>query len=187
MKTLIFYTTKTGFTKQYVDMLERRLTDVEVYPLKQISKKLLQGADIIFYGAPIRATSIRGIKKFLKHYKYIKEKDIFIFGVSPEPIDEDKRENIITANNLDEYHIRLYTLQGGFDFSKYNFFMRKAIEAGLRAEAKKQGLDEAMIKQRLSQPISFVSSSNLDRMVQVYHAIKIKRGSNEQGTNQNNS
>ncbi len=178
MKTLIFYTTKTGFTKQYVDILERRLTDVEVYPLKKISPKLLQDADIIFYGAPANGTRINGLKKFLKYYKFIKDKHIFIFGVGMEPPDDDRRENIITANNLDSYHVRLYLLQGGFDFTKYNFLMKKVIETTLRSQAKKQGLDEAMIKQRLSTPISFVSSENLDRIVQVYHAIKI-RGSND--------
>ena len=176
MKTLIFYTSKTGFTKQYAEMLERRLIDAELHPLKDLSNKLIESADIIFYGGPIRNNSILGLKKFLKKYNKMKDKDVFIFGVGMEQNDDDRKANIIMANSLDSYHVRLYLLPGGVDISKLNWFARTLITRGLKSQAKKQNLDEELINQRLSNPISMVESSNLDRMVQVYHAVKIKRG-----------
>ena len=81
MKNIIFYKSNTGFTKKYVDMLENRISPLEVYPINKISKKLILEADNIFYGGPIKNNVIEGLAKFLKKYKYMKNKNIFIFEI----------------------------------------------------------------------------------------------------------
>ena len=70
MKNIIFYKSNTGFTKQYVDMLQNRIVPLEVYKVEKINKKLLEGADNVFFAGPLRNNVILGLSKFLKKYKY---------------------------------------------------------------------------------------------------------------------
>ena len=43
------------------------------------------------------------------------------------------------------------------------------------ASKQNQGVDVELLKERLSTPLNFVSSSNLDRMVDVYHRVILNR------------
>lgn len=176
MSTVIIYKSNTGFTKEYAELLERRLVDATIYPLEKLNKKIIKDADHIFYGGPLRNNVILGLNKFLKNYELMENKNIYVFAVGIQPLDQEKRENVICANGLEFYHVRLYFLQGGMNISKMNPIQRKMLMMGLKIAGKKENnVDIEMIKTRLSQPISFVSSSNLDRMVEIYHKIKITK------------
>ena len=65
MKNIIFYKSNTGFTKQYVDMLQNRIVPLEVYKVEKINKKLLEGADNVFFAGPLRNNVILGLSKFI--------------------------------------------------------------------------------------------------------------------------
>ena len=52
---------------------------------------------------------------------------------------------------------------------------RKFMFMAMKAAAKKEGISEDLIKQRFETPINFVNSSNLDRMVDVYHRVNITK------------
>ena len=183
MNTIIFYKSKTSFTKEYAELLERRLVDSEIHPIEKINKKILLDKNFVFFGGPLRGNVILGLKKFLKHYKEIKDKDIFVFAVGMQPVDQEKKDLVITTNNLDSYHIRLYFLQGGLDFTKFGKFKKKIIMYALKEESKKSnsGIPFEQIESRLNERISFVSSSNLDRMVDVYHKVKISKSNKNNG------
>lgn len=176
MKTLIVYKTNTGFTKEYVDILNRRVNDATVVPIEKLNKKLIKESDIIFYGGPLRNNVILGLNKFLKHYDLMEGKDVFIFAVGIQPLDDEKRENVIAANGLEFYHVRLYFLQGGMDLQRMKPLQRKMMMLGLKMASKQnQGVDVELLRERLSTPLNFVSSSNLDRMVDVYHRVILNR------------
>ena len=81
MKNIIFYKSNTGFTKQYVDMLQNRIVPLEVYKVEKINKKLLEGADNVFFAGPLRNNVILGLSKFLKKYKYMKDKYNAVFSL----------------------------------------------------------------------------------------------------------
>ena len=78
------------------------------------------------------------------------------------------------ANGLELYHVRLYFMQGGLDVSKLSWIMRKLIGKGLQAQAEQQGISADLVNERFSTPINYVNSSNLDRMVDVYHRVNIR-------------
>ena len=128
MSNLIVYKSNTGFTKSYVDMLERRVLPCEVVEISKLKKEQLKEAEYIFYGGPLKNNVIEGLDKFLKHYKLFEDKNVFIFCTGIQPIDQEKKENVITANGLEFYHVRLYLLPGGMDFSKMSPLKQKMIK-----------------------------------------------------------
>lgn len=174
MKNILFYKSNTGFTKEYCDMLANRIVPLEVYEISKISKKLIKGADNIFFGGPIRNNTILGLDKFLKKYKYMEGKNIFVFAVGIQPPSDEKRELVITTNNLDSYHIRLYLLLGGFDMNRMGKVKQQFMKLGFKAMAKKDPANASLIESRLKNPINFVSSSNLDKMVDTYRRVNLK-------------
>ena len=174
MNNLIVYKSNTGFTKEYAEMLERRI-GADIKPLSKFHRSDLKEPTNIFFGGPLRNNVILGLDKFLKHYSKMEGKNIFIFAVGIEPLTDDKKDNVITANGLDLYHVRLYFLQGGMDISKMGFFQRKMMTMGLKMASEKEGISADLINQRFSTPISYVNSSNLDRLVDVYRRVNIGR------------
>lgn len=175
MENLIVYKSETGFTKKYVDSLERRLPDSQVVEVKKFKAKMTKDVDFIFFGGPLRNSKILGLDKFLKHYEKFKDKNIFIFCTGIEPINDEKKDSVITANALNYYHVRLYLLPGGMDYSKMSKVMQKMVKIGLEAAAKKQNLPLEQIQGRLTTPIDLTDISKLDRMLDVYHRIKINK------------
>ena len=174
MKNLIIYKSNTGHTKEYSEMLERRISG-KLISIDNLKKNDIKEADNIFYGGPLRNNVILGLKKFLKYYKLFESKNIFIYAVGMEPYSEDKKENVIASNGLDLYHVRLYFLQGGIDLSKMKFPMRQLLLYGLKRSLKKEGLSEDLLEQRINNPINMVNSSNLDHMIDIYHRVIIRK------------
>ena len=174
MKNLIIYKSNTGHTKEYSEMLERRISG-KLISIDNLKKNDIKEADNIFYGGPLRNNVILGLKKFLKYYKLFESKNIFIYAVGMEPYSEDKKENVIASNGLDLYHVRLYFLQGGMDLSKMKFPMRQLLLYGLKRSLKKEGLSEDLLEQRINNPINMVNSSNLDHMIDIYHRVIIRK------------
>lgn len=182
MANLIVYKSNTGFTKEYVDSLERRVLPCEVIEVSKLKKEHIKKADAVFYGGPLKNNVIEGLDKFLKFHKLFGEKDVFVFCTGIQPLDQDKRENIINANGLSFYHVRLYIYPGGLDISKMSPLKQKIMKLGLkRAMSSGQlpaGATEEMIEERLSHPVNFVDTRQLDRMVDVYHMSKLRKKSN---------
>ena len=174
MKNLIIYKSNTGHTKEYSEMLERRISG-KLISIDNLKKNDIKEADNIFYGGPLRNNVILGLKKFLKYYKLFESKNIFIYAVGMEPYSEDKKENVIASNGLDLYHVRLYFLQGGMDLSKMKFPMRQLLLYGLKRSLKKEGLSEDLLEQRINNPINMVNSSNLDHMIDIYRRVIIRK------------
>lgn len=179
MANLIVYKSNTGFTKEYVDSLERRVLPCDVVEVSKLKKDQIKNADAIFYGGPLKNNVIEGLDKFLKHHKLFGEKDIFVFCTGIQPLDQDKRENIINANGLSFYHVRLYIYPGGLDISKMSPLKQKIMKMGMkRAMASGQlppGASEDMIEERLNHPVNLVDTRQLDRMVDVYHMSKLRK------------
>ncbi|MDY4857321.1 MAG: flavodoxin domain-containing protein [Candidatus Onthovivens sp.] len=174
MKNLIIYKSNTGHTKEYSEMLERRISG-KLISIDNLKKNDIKEADNIFYGGPLRNNVILGLKKFLKYYKLFESKNVFIYAVGMEPYSEDKKENVIASNGLDLYHVRLYFLQGGMDLSKMKFPMRQLLLYGLKRSLKKEGLSEDLLEQRINNPINMVNSSNLDHMIDIYRRVIIRK------------
>ena len=168
MKTIIIYKSNTGFTKQYAELLVPRIEAEGMYPIKNISKKLLKDKKNIVFMGPLRNNVILGLKKFLKYYKRdLKDKNIFIFANGIQPYSDEKKENVIMSNNLDEYHVRLYFVKGGMSIKKMGFFQRKMLTLGIK-NAMKENPQAGFI---LNQDVNMVEGKELDQMVNVYYKV----------------
>lgn len=174
METLIIYKSNTGFTKKYVDILERRIIDSKVVLYKNIKKKDLKEAKYIMYLGPLRNKKIEGVDKLLKKYDLIKDKNIFILATGIEPNTPSKKEDVIIANGLNYYHVRFYLLRGGLDISKMSSFKKKIFEIGLKMSAKKENIPLESIKSRFLYPLDMTNDVDLEPMLEVYHRLKIK-------------
>ena len=183
MKTLLIYKSETGFTKAYADMIKARIPDLTVVDLKHFKRKMVKENDIIFYGGPLRNNVIVGLNKFLKTNDLFGDKDIFVFATGIQPIDDDKKENVINANGLEFYHVRLYLLPGGLDINKmkkwkqkiFRFAMKRAVNSNQMPE----GVDRTLFESRINQRLDLVSPNAIDRMIEVYNAVRGKRLSGE--------
>jgi len=167
MKTIIYYKTNTGFTYNYVELLKLRIECEKDFEIKKIKKADILANDNIIFMGPLRNNVILGLSKFLKKYKNMKEKNVFIFAVGMEPITGDKKDNIIMANALQDYHVRLYLLPGGFDLSRMKPFKRWIFKIGIKI-ASKSNPELRMISDR---NLNFVDGRNLDNMVEVYYKL----------------
>lgn len=167
MKTIIFYKSETGFTKEYVDLLKPRIECEEAFDIKYLRKKKLKEYNNFVFLGPLRNNVILGLDKFLKNYELIKEKNIFIFAIGVEPYSEEKKENIIMANGLELYHVRLYFATGGFDISRFSPVKRKLVQTAFKVASKKHP-ELSMLESR---QMNMVSGTNLDRMVEVYYRV----------------
>lgn len=179
MKTLVVYLSETGFTKQYVDMLTSKLVNPEIVEIKDLKKSMIKEADIIFYGGPLRNNVIRGLDKFLKFHELFDGKEVLIFATGIQPIDDDKKQNVIDSNGLNLYHVRLYLLPGGLDISKMGAMKQKMIKFGLKQAFKSgkmpEGVTEEMIEQRFAYPINLVTPNAIERMIYVYNVLVSRR------------
>lgn len=165
MKTIIYYKSNTGFTKEYVDLLAPRIECEEVYDIKKIRNKDIKTADNIIFMGPLRNNVIVGLNKFLKHYDKMEGKNIFVFAVGIEPATSEKKENVVMANGLELYHIRLYLIPGGFDIERYKGIKKSLIKSIFKIASKKRPELKMISTQRINQ----VNGMNLDRMVDVFY------------------
>ena len=175
MKIVIYYYSKTGHTKAYADSLASRLDDVTIFPYQKMKAKVMQAYDIIMFMAPVHGNKIKHVDKFLKLYSKIKQKNLFIVAVGMQPANPERRRDLIIMNLLDEYHIRLYELMGGFDSTKLSFFMRKLMKFGLKAAmAKDPALSSQSdrINNLLQFPFEYNDINGIEKIVNKIHELE---------------
>lgn len=176
MKTLILYISQCGHTKRYVDTLSVRIMPDKVLKYSHVSLKTLKEYDTIIYMAPIKNNVIVKLDKFIKHYPKLKDKNIFIcaVGLSCRNMDDYTKHLLITTNDLDDKHVRLYLLPGGIDLKLMSPIKRFIFKKGLELASKKNdtpGLG-AGIENIIRNGVDFVDLNCLDRIVFVYNKIK---------------
>lgn len=141
--TAIIYTSASGFTKKYAEMLSAK-TAFPVYNLKEAKEKLSKGAEIIYMGW-LFAGGVKGYNNSLKKYSV---KAICAVGM------ENPSEKVISEIK-ERHHIqnmKLFYLQGGFDINKLHGLnkilmkgMSKAIIKQIEAKPDKTPDDDVML------------------------------------------
>ena len=122
MKTLIIYTSQTGFTKRYAEWLADK-TGGDLLDLKDAQKKsddYFEDYDAICYGGWAMAGSIVKVKWFLEKAVNWKDKRLAVFCVGGSPNDNPDVETFL-QNALSEdqkKYIKVFYCQGGFNYEK---------------------------------------------------------------------
>jgi len=175
MKTVIYYYSKSGHTKNYAESLNNRIIDSKIFFYKQMKAKQMKEYDTIIYMAPIYGNKIKYVDKFLKLYENIKDKNLIIVAVGMQMPNPERRETLIITNLLNYYHIRLYELTGGFDASKLNPFLRKMMHVGFKVAMKKNDMiknNASTIKNFLEYPFEYNDINGIEKIMAVIHKLE---------------
>ena len=117
MKAIV-YTSQTGHTQRYAQMLAER-TGVPAYSLKEAGKSLRRGEEI-FYMGWLMAGTVKGLQSAMDRYTI---RGAAIVGVSPQGNGDLWTEARINGGYSDSGG-RLFYLQGGYAPEKLGFFYR---------------------------------------------------------------
>lgn len=174
MKTIIYYYSKTGHTKNYAESIHARLENAEVHSYKEMKAKVMQEYDTIIFMAPVHANKIKHVEKFLKFYPKIKNKNLFIVAVGMAPATPDRRETLITVNLLDDYHIRLYEFQGGFDASKLPWYLRLGMKIGFKIASRdpETSAQMKMVGNIFEHPFEFNDIFGIEKIMDTIHRLE---------------
>ena len=131
MKAII-YTSNTGSTAEYAQLLEKEL-NLPVHSLQKAENKVPAGSEIIYLGW-IMAGGIKGYKKAAKLYKVC-----VVCGVGMGQTGTQLKE--LRDKNTIPQRIPLFTLQGNFDVKKlrgtYRFMMNVMVKTAGKGLANK--------------------------------------------------
>lgn len=142
MKTLIIYTSQTGFTKKYADWLAQK-TGGDLLDLKDAQKKndaFFEDYEAIVYGGWVMAASVVKVKWFLNRAASWKGKKLAIYCVGGSPNDNPDVEVMLKNMLIDEQreYIRAFYCQGGFNYERMNAPSRLAMKMFVSALKKKK-------------------------------------------------
>ena len=124
MKTLVIYTSQTGFTKKYAQWLAEEMK-ADLYELKDAQKKdeaFFDGYEAIVYAGWCMAGSVVKAKWFLGRADRWKEKRLAVICVGGSPNDNPDVEEFLKRMVKEEQrgYIKAFYCQGGFNYDKMN-------------------------------------------------------------------
>lgn len=133
MKTLVVYTSQTGFTKRYAEWVAEK-TKADIFNLKDVQKKDLaffEAYDAIVYGGWCMAGKVVKSNWFLDKASGLKEKKLAIIAVGGSPSDNPdvdvSMKNLLTDEQ--RQYIKAFYCQGGINYEKMKFASRLAMRA----------------------------------------------------------
>lgn len=107
--TAIVYTSNTGYTKQYAELLGQN-TGLPVYALPEADKALTSKSSILYLGW-LMASKVQGYAKAAKRYQVEAVCGVGM-GATGSQLEEVRKANQLPAS------LPVFTLQGGFDMAK---------------------------------------------------------------------
>ena len=144
MKTLIIYTSQTGFTKRYAEWLADEMK-ADMYDLKNVKNKeeaFFDAYDAIVYAGWIMAGKVVKTNWFLDKANGWKGKRLAVMAVGGSPNDNPDVE--VTLKNLipedKSRYIKAFYCQGGLDYEKMSLgskMLMKTFSAMLKSKKTK--------------------------------------------------
>ncbi len=136
-RILVAYTTKKGSTAEIAQAVGKDLKsagyDVGVHEMAAVQS--VEGYDAIVLGAPFYMHSAYGIEKFVKKFcRDTISKPVAVFGVGMAPVSNkpgevDEEMKILNKSVASCRPVSVVLFAGKVDPSKFNFIVRKMIEA----------------------------------------------------------
>lgn len=151
MKTLIIYTSQTGFTKRYAEWIANSLhaDTMKLDEAKKQADDYFASYDAILYGGWTMGGTVVDVKWFLERAKNWREKKLAIFCVGASPaINPDVEvclHNIV--NDEQREYIKTFYCQGGLCYEKMRMpskLMMKAFASMIRKKKDATESDKKM-------------------------------------------
>jgi len=156
----IVYTSNTGFTKRYADMLSE-ITGLKVYDLAD-NKELAENTPIIYCGW-LFASNIKGYKKAAKRFNICAVVGVGLCETGALLAEVRKAISLPETTPL-------FTVQGGMYYDRLkgiNKFMIKMLRKGMSAKKDKTEDEERMFNLIMNGG-DFVSKDNLAKVIDWY-------------------
>ena len=141
MKTLVVYTSQTGFTKRYAKWLSDEMK-ADMYDLKEVQKKdesFYSEYEKIVYAGWAMASKVVKANWFLKKAAGWKDKKLAIICVGGCPGDAPECEAMMKTvlNEEQNSYIKAFYCQGGFNYDKMNTASKLAMKMFIGSLKKK--------------------------------------------------
>jgi menaquinone-dependent protoporphyrinogen IX oxidase len=132
MKTLVIYTSQTGFTKRYAEWISEEL-NADIYNLKDVKKKtndFFEAYEAIIYAGWCMAGMVVKVKWFFERAAYWKNKKLSIVAVGASPNENPEVDEFLNNLLTDEQRtfIKAFYCQGGINYDKMKFPSRTAMK-----------------------------------------------------------
>lgn len=141
MKTLIVYTSQTGFTKRYAEWIAEELsaTILTIEDAKKEDASFFEQFDAIIYGGWAMAGGTVSSKWFLDKALMWKGKKLALFCVGASPAENPDVETALHNMLTDEQrqHIKAFYCQGGLSYEKMKTPSKLAMKAFVKMLNKK--------------------------------------------------
>ena len=147
MKTLIVYTSQTGFTQKYAEWLGERMQG-DVLNLKEAQKKdaaFFDGYQAIVYGGWAMAGKVTKSNWFLDKAVGWKDKRLAMFCVGGAPAESRNVEAALKSMLTDEQrkYIKAFYCPGGFNYERMSGVSKVAMKMFIASlKKKKDATDE---------------------------------------------
>ena len=132
MKTLIIYTSQTGFTKKYTEWIKEK-TQADILDLKEAQKKntaFFDDYDAVIYAGWFMAGKVVKANWFLEKAISLKGKKLAVVAVGASP--NESREVPVAMNNLltieQSKYIKAFYCQGGLNYEKMKLPSKLALK-----------------------------------------------------------
>ena len=132
MKTLVVYTSQTGFTKKYSEWLVEK-TGADLYDVKDVQKKpdsFFEGYGVIVYAGWVSAGKIAKANWFFGKAPMWQDKRLAVVAVGGCPNDAPEVQAALKLFVPDELKatIPAFYCQGGFNYGRMSMASKMAIK-----------------------------------------------------------
>lgn len=147
MKTIVVYTSKTGFTEKYANWIGQKLnaTLMTLDEAKKAKETVFDEADAIIYGGWVKAGKTVGAEWFTQRIDSWKGKKLAVFAVGGCPNDvpdiEETLKNILTDEQRN--YAKAFYCQGGMNYDRMKLPARLAMKLFASMVSKKKDKTEA--------------------------------------------
>ncbi len=151
MKTIVIYTSQTGFTKKYAEWISEAEKEADCVELSAAGRMSLDGYDAVIFGGWACGGSIKGLDRLKKYIAGWHGKKLIVFCVGASPAND---EVILPAlrKNFTEYEleqVELFYCPGGICWEKMppvSRVMMKIFLKMLKSKKNKSADEVEMIK-----------------------------------------
>ena len=142
MEFIVYYNSKTGFTKRYADWIADELK-CNVLPFKNFSNKTISKDNIIIFGSRVHAGRIEYLNKIKTCFTDKKNLIVFVTGATPE-MEKTAIEKIWETNLTDDEigEIPHFYMQSGLNYEKMDFVDRTIMRIVAKLIDKKKNKNE---------------------------------------------
>ena len=150
MKTIVIYTSQTGFTKRYAEWIAEA-AGADCLELSAAKKKDLAAYEAIIFGGWACAGNISKISWFKGNIDRWAGKKLIAFCVGASPIDNPEIDIALNQNFNESEHkkVKIFYCPGGLNYEKMSIpskLMMKIFIKTLKAKKDKTEKEEIIVK-----------------------------------------